>query len=86
MSLKGGYVMVDCQGLDLGDLGAITGLYDKVKRAITTNKPIILNNVVNGTQKFTPIVAFGGVESSTSVFLSFVPVTIHINSSDVVSI
>lgn len=85
MSLKGGYAIVDCTGLDLGDLGTVTGLYTKVKDAILTDKPIILYNVKNSTQGFTPIQAFGGVESSTSVFLSFFPVTIHISNEDVVS-
>lgn len=82
---KGGYVMIDCTGLDLGNLGTVAGLYSKVKDAINTNKPIILNGVVNGSQAFTPINAFGGVESSTSVFLSFFPVTIHISNTNVVT-
>lgn len=85
MSLKGGYAIVDCTGVDLGDLGEVEGLYQKVKDAIATEKPIVLYNIVNGTQAFTPIQAFGGVESSTLVFLSFFPVTIHISNEDVVS-
>lgn len=85
MSLKGGYAIVDCTGIDLGDLGEVTGIYDKVKNAIETDKPIVLYNLVNSTQAFTPITAFGGIESSTSVFLSFFPVTIHISNEDVVS-
>lgn len=84
--MNGGYVMVDCMGLDLGELGTVTGLYNKVKTAIGANKPIQLYNLKNGTQKFTPIPAFGGVESASSVFVSFVPVTLHISSSDVVTI
>lgn len=80
-----GYVMVDCTGLDLGDLGTVTGLYAKVKGAVQSGKPIVLGGIVNGDQSFTPIAAFGGVESTTSVFLSFFPVTIHISSSDVVT-
>ena len=80
-----GYVMVDCTGLDLGDLGTVTGLYAKVKGAVQSGKPIVLGGIVNGDQAFTPIVAFGGIESTTSVFLSFFPITIHISSSDVVT-
>lgn len=85
MNVKGGYVSIDCTGLDLGDLGEVEGLYEKVKSAVALNKPIVLYNIVNSTQAFTPIQAFGGVESSTSVFLSFFPVTIHISNEDVVS-
>ena len=85
MNVKGGYVSIDCTGLDLGDLGEVEGLHEKVKSAVALNKPIILYNIVNGDQAFTPIQAFGGVESSTSVFLSFFPVTIHISNSDIVT-
>lgn len=80
-----GYVMVDCTGLDLGDLGTVTGLYAKVKGAVQSGKPIVLGGIVNGDQGFTPIVAYGGIESTTSVFLSFFPITLHISSSDVVT-
>lgn len=83
--MKSGYIIIDGTGIDLGELGTVTGLYTKVKEAIATNKPIVLENVVNGTQAFTPINAFGGVETSTSVFLSFFPVTIHISNLDVVT-
>lgn len=80
-----GYIMVDCDGLDLGNLGTVNGLYVKVKSAINTGKPIILTGIVNGDQGFSPIAAFGGIESATSVFLSFFPVTIHIDSDDAVT-
>lgn len=84
--LKGGYALVDFSGVDLGNLGTVTGIYEKVKNAVSTNKPIVIYNVVNGDQAFTPITAYGGVESSTSVFLSFFPVTLHISNEDVVTL
>lgn len=83
--MNGGYSMIDCTGVDLGDLGTVPGLYDQVKSACSTDKLIVLYGLVNGEQAFTPVPAFGGVESSTSVFLSFFPVTIHISNSDVVT-
>lgn len=83
--MNGGYILIDCKGVDLGDLGEVPGIYAKIKTAVETGKPIILENIVNGTQGFTPISAFGGVESSTSVFLSFFPVTLHISNEDIVS-
>ena len=83
--MNGGYILVDCAGLDLGELGTVDGLYAKVKAAVKAEKPIVLCNIVNSTQAFTPIVAYGGEESSTSVFLSFFPVTLHVSSSDVVT-
>lgn len=83
--MTNGYALIDCTGVDLGDLGTVTGLYSKIKNALRTGKPLILENIVNSTQGFSPINAYGGSESSTSVFLSFFPITLHVNSSDVVS-
>lgn len=84
--MNGGYVMVNCSGLDLGNPGTVTGLYKRSKDAIATGKPIILSGIVNGTQKFSPITAYGETESSTSVFFSFFPITIHISNQDAVTI
>lgn len=83
--MNGGYALIDCTGVDLGNLGTVAGLYDTVKDAISTNKPLVLCGIVNGTQKFTPMVGYGGVESSTSVFVSFFPVTLHISNQNVVT-
>ena len=84
--MNGGYAMVDCSGLDLGNPGTVTGLYQKTKDALETGKPVILSGIVNGEQGFSPIVAYGGTESATSVFLSFFPITIHISNQDSVTI
>ncbi len=83
--VNSGYVMIDCTGVDLGNLGTVDGLYDKVKSALSTGKMLVLTGIVNGAQSFSNIVAYGGIESASSVFLSFFPVTLHINSSDVVT-
>ena len=78
----GGYAMVDFTGCDLGNLGTVAGIYQRVKAAIESNKPLVLSGMVNGEQSFTPMVAYGGVESETSVFVSFFPVTLHISNAD----
>ena len=83
--VNSGYVMIDCTGVDLGNLGTVTGLYDKVKNALSTGKILVLTGIVNETQGFSNIVAYGGTESASSVFLSFFPITLHISSSDVVT-
>lgn len=83
--VNSGYVMIDCTGVDLGDLGTVDGLYDKVKNALSTGKILVLTGIVNGAQGFSNIVAYGGTESASSVFLSFFPITLHISSSDVVT-
>ena len=77
--------MVDFTGVDLGNLGTVSGIYEKTKNAIATGKPLVLSGIVNDEQAFTPIVAFGGVESATSVFVSFFPVTLHISNADAIT-
>lgn len=71
--MNGGYAMIDFSGCDLGNLGTVTGIYERTKQAIETGKPLVLSGMVNGGQSFTPIVAYGGTESATSVFVSFSP-------------
>ena len=83
--MNGGYSMIDCSGVDLGTLGTVSGIYEKTKQAIETGKPLVLCGIVNGEQAFTPMVAYGGVESATSVFVSFFPITLHINNLDVIT-
>lgn len=83
--MNGGYAIIDCTGLNLGNPGTVSGLYAKVKSALDAKKPFWLFNVVNGTTAFSPIPAFGGTEDG-GVFVSFEPVTIHISTSDVVTI
>ena len=83
--MNGGYCLVDFTGVDLGNLGNVPGIYNTTKQAIETGKPIVITGVVNGDQAFTPIVAYGGAESATSVSLSFFPVTLHIANTDVIT-
>ena len=83
---NGGYAMVDFTGLDLSNPGTITGIYAKTKAALSTGKPVVISGVKNGTQHFSPMIAYGGVESSTSVFLSFFPITLHISNLDAITI
>ena len=83
--MNGGYTLIDMTGVDLNDLGTKEGLYNAIKAAVKANKPMVLYGIVNNTQAFSPIVAFGGVESSTSVFVSFFPVTLHVDSDDAIT-
>lgn len=83
--MNGGYAMLDCTGLDLSVLGKVDGLYERGKKMLETGKPVVLYGIVNDDQGFSPIAAFGGVESSTSIFFSFYPVTIHIDNTDTVT-
>lgn len=83
--MNGGYALVDCAGVDLSNLGTVNGLYSKLDSAIKSGKFVLLANIVNGDTSFSPIPAFGGYDDD-GIFMSFEPVTIHVTSSDVVSI
>lgn len=83
--VKGGYTLIDCTGLDLAELGTVTGLYNQLDAAIKSGKFILLANVENDGTSFTPIPSFGGYDAN-GIFVSFEPVTIHVSTSDVVTI
>lgn len=83
--MNGGYVLIDFTGVNLSNLGTKIGAYDEVSDALKTGKPVVIHGIVNDTQAFTDIVAYGGFENDTSVFLSFFPITLHISNEDVIS-
>ena len=50
--MNGGYVMVDCDNLDLtkgSTEQTINGLYDRITAAMATGKPIVANGCIWGT-------------------------------------
>ena len=59
--MNGGYIMIDCKGLDLlkDSAQTIVGMYTQCQIAMATNKPIIAYNCKWGTDKsITPIQVF----------------------------
>lgn len=60
--MNGGYIMIDCTGLDLtkGTTSqTVEGIYQRVKSALTHNKPLFANNAIWGNGKpVTPIQVF----------------------------
>ena len=88
--MKGGYLMIDCSGLDLTK-GAteqtITGLYDKVKKAMYADKPIFCYNAVWGDYgKITPISCFANKSSTENLIVTSSTLQIIITKDDVVTI
>lgn len=59
--MKGGYVLVNCSGIDL-TLGtteqSISGIYAKVKKAYDTGKLVIAENLNWGGKVVTPVDTF----------------------------
>lgn len=81
--MNGGYAMIDCAGIDLAESSEQTkdGLYAKILRAMSLNKPLILNNLVNGEAASTPATARAEM-SDSSIVIYFEATTITITSAD----
>lgn len=59
--MKGGYVLIDCTGVDLltETEQSVTGIYNKVKTAYATGKMVIAENLIWGTGKvISPVQVF----------------------------
>lgn len=86
--MKGGYIMIDCGGLNLLSESSqtIAGLYSKVSKAISRNKPVYLYNCKYGAGVSTsPIQAFGYVNSGSYVLTTSI-YQITVASTDAVTI
>lgn len=55
--MNGGYVMIDCKGLDLtsNEEQTISGLYNDMVNAIKTGKPLVAYNCVWGSNNDSPM-------------------------------
>lgn len=55
--MNGGYVMIDCKGLDLtsNEEQTINGLYNDMVKAIKTGKPLVAYNCVWGSNNDSPM-------------------------------
>lgn len=88
MTNNNGYVVVDCGGLNLlaDSSQTITGLYNRCKDAINSNKPIIASNCNYGANTpVTPINVFAITEGTTFIFTASI-LQIRVASTDVVTI
>lgn len=87
---NGGYVMVDCEGLDLtkgSTPQTITGIYEKVQKAMKTSKEILACNCIWGTGlDVTPISVMVIQTDATTVTCTASTLQIIITSSNVITI
>lgn len=87
---KGGYVMVDCESLDLtkgSTPQTITGIYEKVQKAMKTGKEILACNCIWGTGLgVTPISVMAIQIDATTVICTAATLQVNITSSDVITI
>lgn len=85
MVFKGGYVLVDCSGLDLTETSAtsLTGIWKKAKDALASGKPIVAYNCIYGTGvKVSPVACFGFYLASDEICIVGATLHIHITDND----
>ena len=88
--MKGGYVLVDCKGLDLTSESTqtISGLYDKLKAAKATGKLIIAENMIWGDDgTISPVHVFAiDMGSTYGIYCTASTLQIRVSPADVVTI
>lgn len=82
--MRTGYHVIDATGLDLNDLGTVTGLNEKCKKAIEVGKPTFMENVVNGSESVIPI-PVSLMMASTSVNIYAATGNLVVSAADAVS-
>ena len=85
--MNGGYIMVDCGGLDLTANAKKTyaGLYAKCKAALESDRAILACNCTYDSKHVTPIAVFAVDYTSEIVFTSSI-LQIHVDTDDGVTI
>lgn len=87
---KGGYIMVDCKGLDLikgSTPQTIPGIYEKVQKAMKTGKEIRACNCIwDTTRDVTPISVMAIQINPTTVICTAATLQVIIASNDVITI
>lgn len=87
--MNGGYIMVDCTGLDLTDTESqsISGIWDKAVDAIEADKPIIAHNCEYGTGvKVSPVTCFGWYIDIDEIVIVGATLHIHIKDDDTATV
>ncbi len=86
--MTGGYIMIDCHGLDLLSESSqtISGLYSDIQTAMRIGKPIYAYNVNWGTLAITPIHVFAIQLTSTTVTCTASTLQVVITSDDAVTV
>ena len=80
---KGGYILVDCEGLDLTSAEKVTktGFWKKAVTCLKAGKPIIASGCVYGSGKpVSPVTAFGWYLDTHTIVI--VGATLHIIIDD----
>lgn len=82
--MKGGYLNVDCSGLDLNKSTAqtITGIWDKAVNALKQEKPIFAYGCTYGTALVSPVPVFGWYIAADEIVIVGATLHVHIKDND----
>lgn len=82
-----GYILIDLSGIDLAAESAATvaGTHAKLSEAISTNKPIIVEGLVNGTKAISAISVLVYTDTN-GIEVEFNTTKITVSSADSVTI
>lgn len=87
--MNGGYVMIDCTGLDLtkgSTEQTISGIYSRVRECMKAGKPIFANNCVWGNDGVVTPIAVMAIQFPGYVIVTSSTLQIVITSSDTITI
>lgn len=84
--MKGGYILIDCKGLDLtgGDTPqTISGIWSDAVRALEQKKPIVAQNCVYGSGvPVSPVNVFGWYIAVDEIVIVGATLHVHIKDDD----
>lgn len=82
--MKGGYINVDCTGLDLSssDPQTIDGIWDKAVEAMKVNKPIMAYGCDYNGAVMSPVECFGWYIATDEIVIVGATLHVHIKDDD----
>ena len=89
MDKKGGYILVDCGGLDLtkDTAQSIDGIWAKAVKVLASDKPIVATGCIYGTGKpVSPVNAFGWYIDTDEIVIVGATLHIHIKDDDTATV
>lgn len=83
--MKLGYHVVDATGFDLSSPGKVDGIYAKLKKACSINKPVYLENCKYSVVNYTPIPAVLADAGDAGVYIDTPNGSFTCSTADVIS-
>ena len=86
--MNGGYILVDCAGLELSSAEAqsISGIWKKAVAAIKVQKPIIVENCTYGEAPVSPVTCFGWRLADDEIVIVGATLHVHVKDDDTATV